>query len=96
VDLRRYRSLGGPCASVTPRYQATTLRPVRAPLLPRYAPRDRMRVRTAANGVRCVRHRRQRTRQLVGRACPPIGYLITAEAEAQMEAWASTLLCSYD
>ena len=52
MDLRRHRSLGGLCASITPRYQTATFRPMRAPLLPRYAPSDRMRLRTAANRVR--------------------------------------------
>lgn len=55
MDLRRHRSLGGLCASITPRYQTATFRPMRAPLLPRYAPSDRMRLRTAANRVRIGR-----------------------------------------
>ena len=55
VNQRGNRSLGGLCASTTPRYQTATFRPMRAPLLPRYAPSDRMRVRIAENGVRIGR-----------------------------------------
>ena len=55
MDLRRHRSLGGLCASITPRYQTATFRPMRAPLLPRYAPSDHMRVRIAENRVRIRR-----------------------------------------
>jgi hypothetical protein len=54
VDLtvRRSRSLGGLCASTTPRYQTATFRPVRPPVLPRYGPGDRMPVvRTCAAAV---------------------------------------------
>ena len=55
MDLRRHRSLGGLCASTTPRYQTATFHPMRVPLLPRYAPSDHMRVRIAENRVRIRR-----------------------------------------
>ena len=55
MDLRRSRSLGGLCASITPRYQTATFRPVRPPVLPAYVPFDRMPVQIAENGVRIGR-----------------------------------------
>ena len=55
MDQRGNRSLGGLCASITPRYQTATFRPVRPPVLPAYAPVDRMPVRVAENGVRIGR-----------------------------------------
>ena len=54
-DQRGNRKLGGLCASITPRYQTATFRPVRPPVLPAYAPVDRMPVRVAENGVRIGR-----------------------------------------
>ena len=54
-DQRGNRRLGGLCASITPRYQTATFRPVRPPILPAYVPVDRMPVRVAENGVRIGR-----------------------------------------
>ena len=54
-DQRGNRRLGGLCASITPRYQTATFRPVRPPILPAYVPVDRMPVWVAENGVRIGR-----------------------------------------
>ena len=83
MDQRGNRSLGGLCASITPRYQTATFRPVRPPVLPTYASAGRRKRRAKRAPSRCA--------TLVDVAVPLLDAMVVDEKELAMRRYLGLL-----